>query len=356
MVLFLIGGVDSSIKCGVMDYTNRLRTALKSLDIHVVSIEKNGPLENSLEISNWHSIKAYYSLAKEISKTIESIVQIEYPAKAYGKSIGINLFPLFCRLYGVKVVFTSHEYSNRSFLGRIRQWPSFIAADKVVVVEPRFEDDLIRFSFFKKKISTICIGSNIAKSESTEERIKEIRKSIANPEEKIMSYFGFVNEFKCFKEIIEALKILTKKGESNLKFLIIGELSKDDVYQAEILQMIEGYGLQNNIVITGYLKDEVADYLRASDFCILPFVYGISVRNGSFLAAYQEGIDIITSKPQGRFPYKDISFLEDNTPETMVKAINEMINKSSNKKNRKIDFDWKSIAKKHKELYYSLAD
>lgn len=65
-------------------------------------------------------------------------------------------------------------------------------------------------------------------------------------------------------------------------------------------------------------------YLKASDFAVLPFYYGISVRNGSFLAAYQEGIDIITTKGDKNFPYDDVYLMNDNTPQTIASAIEYM--------------------------------
>ena len=122
-------------------------------------------------------------------------------------------------------------------------------------------------------------------------------------------------------------------------------------YFEEVLEKIREYNLDNDIIVTGYLKDSVGDYLKASDFAVLPFYYGISVRNGSFLAAYQEGIDIITTKGDKNFPYDDVYLMNDNTPQTIASAIEYMQDNSLKSEHRKIDFYWDDISKQHVELY-----
>lgn len=122
-------------------------------------------------------------------------------------------------------------------------------------------------------------------------------------------------------------------------------------YHKKVLEKIREYNLDNDIIVTGYLKDSVGDYLKASDFAVLPFYYGISVRNGSFLAAYQEGIDIITTKGDKNFPYDDVYLMNDNTPQTIASAIEYMQDNSLKSEHRKIDFYWDDISKQHVELY-----
>lgn len=88
----------------------------------------------------------------------------------------MNFLPMFARLRGIKVVFTTHEYSNRSFLGRMRQIPSFLFANEIIVVDPQFEVDIKKIPLCKKKVRTIRIGSNIVPSVAPNDKIIELHR------------------------------------------------------------------------------------------------------------------------------------------------------------------------------------
>lgn len=203
----------------------------------------------------------------------------------------------------------------------MRQIPSFLFANEIIVVDPQFEVDIKKIPLCKKKVRTIRIGSNIVPSVAPNDKIIELHNSLVKDNMKLMSYFGFINEYKCFLELVEAIKHLKDAGKLKSKLVVIGELKESDEYHKKVLEKIREYNLDNDIIVTGYLKDSVGDYLKASDFAVLPFYYGISVRNGSFLAAYQEGIDIITTKGDKNFPYDDVYLMNDNTPQTIASAI-----------------------------------
>lgn len=147
MKIYMIGGTDSHVKCGVKDYTLELQRYLEQENVDIVQINDKS---DTATISDWQSIFAYHKLAVELKKINARILHVEYPAKAYGKSIGVNFLPMFARLRGIKVVFTTHEYSNRSFLGRMRQIPSFLFANEIIVVDPQFEVDIKKIPLCKK--------------------------------------------------------------------------------------------------------------------------------------------------------------------------------------------------------------
>ena len=344
-----IGGVEHGVKCGVMDYTLKLQEELRNrnIDVYNASVDNN-------EIRSWKSLFSYLNLLIRIKKRGNAILHIEYPAKAYGKAIAINFVPFFARIVGINILFTSHEYSNRSFLGRLRQIPSLIFANKIIVVDKMFEKDIKKIPFCKHKVDTICIGSNIPKSVKSDLEIQSIRKEMISNREHLMCYFGFINEYKCFLEILDAIVLLKKDGELTSRFMVIGELREEDEYQSRVLDKIKKENLVEDIVVTGYMEHGVEDYIRASDFAVLPFLYGVSVRNGSFLSAYQENINIITTKSSGEFPYGDVYFVEKNTPVDIAKAIKKVQKLTKSDINRDTCFDWGKIAERHIQKYYDI--
>ena len=235
MKIYMIGGTDSHVKCGVKDYTLELQRYLEQENVDIVQINDKS---DTATISDWQSIFAYHKLAVELKKINARILHVEYPAKAYGKSIGVNFLPMFARLRGIKVVFTTHEYSNRSFLGRMRQIPSFLFANEIIVVDPQFEVDIKKIPLCKKKVRTIRIGSNIVPSVAPNDKIIELHNSLVKDNMKLMSYFGFINEYKCFLELVEAIKHLKDAGKLKSKLVVIGELKESDEYHKKVLEKI----------------------------------------------------------------------------------------------------------------------
>lgn len=352
MKIAIMGGIGNNVKCGVADYTSMLTEALINEGCDSITIGSDNHCD--IKIKSWDNLFSYCKVLKKIKKRKIKILQLEYPAKVYGKSIAVNFVPLLAKFYGVKTVYTCHEYSNRSFLGKMRQFPSFLFSNKIIVVDLLFKKDLSKYFIFKNKLQFINIGSNIKKSTASELDIEKLRQKIAPKGEKIISYFGFINQYKCFYELVKAIAFLKSKKKLKSKLLIIGELDCKDSYHKKILQYIDKHDLHSSIYITGYVENNVGDFFRCSDFAVLPFYYGISTRNGSFLAAYQENIEILTSKPSGEFPYTDILFFKSNEYKDMAHAIEYLQEKENKKFNRKIDFSWKYIARKHIKIYKRL--
>ena len=171
------------------------------------------------------------------------------------------------------------------------------------------------------------------------------------------AFFGFVLPSKHFHEILRAMAELKGSERLSTKLLLVGELDPANGYQAEALNLIKGLGLTDDVITTGYLPAEnVGLYLRAADYALLPTDHGASVRNGSFLAAYQEGIEVVTSAPKGDFPFHDVRFLDTNDVEGIKKAIVAEQKREIPRYDRDVDFGWKRVARSHANLYQEVLD
>ena len=112
--------------------------------------------------------------------------------------------------------------------------------------------------------------------------------------------------------------------------------------------------LNDNIMITGYLEsDKVGNYFKLSDAALLLYKNGISVRNGSMLAAYQENIPVITSKSEiiDDFFEQENFLLINNDVDSVYNAILDLQNGKIKPHEIKIEVSWKSIAKEHINVY-----
>lgn len=355
----LFGGKKQGVIDGVMDYTDNLARELREKGVDVIEVVEQGDSQASatsssgeISVASYHSTSDLLKAVCVAEKTGCSIVHIQYPLVAAGKHIGINLIAPFARMLGLRVVYTCHEYGVFKLPGKLRQIPSLLSADSVIVVDP---DEEIRFCgtlVARRKTRTISIGCNVPECRASNQEIRKLRNGFVSADEKLGVFFGVIDARKYIKELLEAMYNLKQQDALQIVVVLIGKLDPSNDYQREIIQLIDNYGLGHNVRIAGYIPNEdVAKYLRMADFAILPNGNGASIRNGSFLAAYRENIECITSPPRKSFPYTDVIFLDSNTVEAMMKVLIYIQDEPVKKYHRKIDFGWSSVANAHIDLY-----
>ena len=140
--------------------------------------------------------------------------------------------------------------------------------------------------------------------------------------------------------------------------MIIGDfyaVNKDmQIYQQQLKEIIKNEKLEKYVYITGFQQDNcVGDFLCASDAAVLLFDNGVSARNGSFLAAIQENIPVITTKPRILDFYGEGVFFINNSIDEIQECILKLqddILLDNVHINRKT-ISWDEIAKKHISVY-----
>lgn len=366
MKVCMITGTLPSVKCGVGDYTNILCTKLnesKYIELSVITTKglRRDKKYTTYDIMDKWDFSETGKIINKLDEIKPDIVHIQYPTLMYKKNAMINFLPLLIkRKY--KIVHTIHEYSDNSTLGKIRIWPNIISSDVIVVVDKQYIEDIKKFRLFKNKnISYINIASNIPKSTISNEKIAKIRSKILdNNCSKIAGYFGFINKTKGIENILYSLKRLKDGHKLKTKFLILGEFDKSNDYHKSILKLIDELEIKKYIHITGYLdKNEVGNYIKATDYMILPFVNGLSTKNGSFLAALQEGKYIITTKRNGQkvFNSENIYYLDEKSREDDIDVVINNMQESSQDGSGKLEntsFNWDDVVKNHISIYEKL--
>ncbi len=346
-------------KCGVGDYTNKLVKELSTfkISIDIVTDIKFSNGNETLKVNSWSGLRFYRRVIKIINFGKYDIVHIQYPTVSYGKSLGINLLSLWLKIFtGAKLVYTTHEYFQNSFLGKLRQFLSIYYSDAVVTVDKESLKSISKIREGKSKY--IPIASNIPKSNSNQYSI--VRESILKgTDKKIMVHFGFLHQHRQFLEILEAISYLKQGNNLQTILLVIGVPRLDRDYHNEYYQKVNDYirnhQLDNDIVFTGYLNDtEVADYINASDFAIALFEKGLTTHHGSYLALQQEGLSVISSFPSSSDEEFSNTVFTNSTPSVISKAILKFQTDPPKKSNNKV-IDWHEVASQHLQLYNSIS-
>lgn len=368
--ILIISGSYPKIKCGVGDYTNVLYSYLNN---EVINQNYNFEILTSNKALNYNNPKIHNIVKKwsgfYIIRTIlkfaknYDIVHFEFPTVEYNsKSFAFYvLLPLLLRLKKIKVVYTFHEYSNNSRISKLVRIPAIKCSNKLIMVDMQFYNEINNKFKCQNKLYYIPIGSNIEKSTISISEIKEKRNEILNKYKvtKIISYFGFIDESKCMYETLLSFGKLKEEGKLDSMLLIIGEFNQNKCnkeYYNLLVECIEKYNLKENILVTGYLESrEVGNYFKISDAAILLYKNGISLRNGSMLAAYQENIPIITSKnSQDNEFFKQKNFVLINNDITSI--CNAILDLQEGKiipcENNTL-ISWEKIAQEHIKVYES---
>ncbi len=368
--VLLISGSYPKIKCGVGDYTNVLYLNLNKEDINQ---DYNFEILTSNKAQNFNNVKIHNVVKKwsglYIVKTIlryaknYDIIHFEFPTIEYNsKSFAFYfLLPLLLRIKRIKVVYTFHEYSYNTRISKLVRIPAILFSQKIITVEKKFYQDIDKKFKCKKKLYYIPIGSNIERSTISSDEINERKNKILNDykAKKIISYFGFIDESKCMYETLISLGKLKEQGKLESVFMIIGDFNQNKCskeYYNLLVDCIKKYKLEENILITGYLESsEVGNYLKVSDAALLLYKNGVSVRNGSMLAAYQENIPIITSKnSQTNDFFNQKNFvLIDNKETSICNAVLDLQEGKILSYINEIEISWEKISKEHIKVYES---
>lgn len=118
----------------------------------------------------------------------------------------------------------------------------------------------------------------------------------------LVGHFGFVNRSKAIDALMGAVAQLTGEGR-DLYVLMIGDpLGTSDPtnadYLAEVRRLADALGVSGRIHWTGRCPPEaVAAWLRCLDVAVLPYRDGVSLRRTSIIAAWSNGVPVVTTAP-----------------------------------------------------------
>lgn len=337
------------MKCGVGDYTCKLANELTKMgnEVHIITSDKADVNCGKLHIHNIVSEWDFSNLSKIVKKVKEikpDVVNVEYPSDEYKSAFMMSILPLkIKRKVKCKVTITIHEYDYTSYSiqRKLRLYLNFAKMDKIIVAEEEFIEK-IRYIVPKADIVYIPISSNIPRSEITPEKKEELIKKYNLENKKVVSYFGFARPSKGIECLLEVIA----KLEENVKLLFIGNLDEKNEYQKNLINLIDKLNINEKVIITGFFDDEkdVADLLEISNVCVLPFENGLQTRNGSFLAAYNQKIPVITTS-KFKKDESGIYYVEPKNKEQLLQKIQKVLEEKEEIK-RDI-LTWENVAKEY---------
>lgn len=154
---------------------------------------------------------------------------------------------------------------NNKFLLNILYWLEYRLykySKKIVVLTPAFKENIEkRFPEFIGKIEIITNGADFSIMEKEHKGI-ELRQKLGWGDKKVFIYLGAHGVANDLMQVVEAAKAF--KSEKEVHFVLIG----DGMQKKLLKQKASKYYLTNIEFIDSVPKQEVVDYINASDVCL----------------------------------------------------------------------------------------
>ena len=362
-ILFVTGSFPP-MRCGVGDYTAELVRELATwpdLQVGVLSDREAAteppptaftllPLVDSWRVSN---IGKVLRLVREWRP---DVVHIQTPTQGYGPGWLPRVLPLLCRLSGLRVVQTWHEFIGRlgprQLLWLLLQAP---VSGGLVVVRPDYDSvtrGLLRVAFNRKIRRFIPNATPIPPVRLTSEEAHAIRAATAPPGKRLIVYFGFMHAAKAVEQLFQ----IADPRRDHLLF--IGEVNENDAYHRDILRLASSEPWSGKTTLTGFLPAaEAARLIAAADAVVLPFLAGGGEWNTSIHSAQaQQTFTVTTSTQRTGYSASDNTYYaRPGDVADMRAALETYAGTRGSDPSRGEAGSWKAIADQHVQLYRQVA-
>lgn len=355
MQIGLVTGEFPPMEGGVGAFTQELARALNNAghEVHVITSREARPAsaERSFRTRN-QPVELDYALLhprierwrwSSIATVVDIIlrydlqfVNIQYQAAAYNmKSPAINLLPW--RLKNIaKSVVTFHDLRVPYLFPKAGPLRSkavhFMAKQAHGVIATNASDYNALVAGVTTPAAQIPIGSNIEAYSPNHLEIADAREHLSlSKEDRLLGYFGFLNDSKGADTL---LKALSKLGTPYHLVFIGGQTGASDrtnvTFMQQMKTMVGELGLTERVHWTGFLSDtRVSAFLHAADILVMPYRDGASLRRGTLMAALAHGRPLITTNPTEPTPelvdQKNVCLIPVDDVAALMEAIETLI-------------------------------
>lgn len=237
----------------------------------------------------------------------------------------------YAELFNIPTVFQPHGSFKSPFpSGRLRKLSRlfidtlyaekvFKRASKIVALSQTEAEQYRVIGVPDEKIEIIPNGIDLSEYDDLPPKGSFKKKFSIDDDEKIVLYLGRIHESKGLNLLAEAFSVVSKELEK-VRLVVVGP---DDGYAATFSKLISGLGLEEKVLLTGFVErmDKLAA-LADSDVFVTPYFYGFPV---TFLEACLAGCPIVTTTKALNWIHDNIGYIIENSPIALAKAISNIL-------------------------------
>ncbi|MGI0034598.1 MAG: glycosyltransferase family 4 protein [Nitrososphaera sp.] len=404
-VAYLTGDFAPRI-CGVCHYTETLAAHVARAGIEPLILTTRTYAENSSShfvrgVTDGWGFDGVIELARFVTNGEIQRVHFQFTApqsNRFRKRSAMLLLPVLLALLGWRGQFltTVHEYYrgvygewrlpvfSRSFWGHIHSllkhimpWDKssgsvLLSSSSIVVSNLVHQAQLVEdLPEIRDRLHLIRVGSNVSILQSFQPcRPTTLLRQSKWPDHAVLfGCFGFLNARKNLDLLLDAFA-RARYSCPQIRLLLIGGFhswwssqQSENPLRQRLCAKAAALGISRDVVITGYVEPSVlSSYLSLLNYGVLPFTDGTTFKSGALVTMLQAGIPVIVTAHRPTdvdlercpmvvtVPNNDVNSLA-TAMERCSNGVHERTEVVAASKGIMEEFSWKTIARKHIELY-----
>lgn len=362
-------------KCGIATFTADLVNAINQLnqlrDQRVISIDGRRLFKPTFEGFE-HKIgrdflEDYLLMADFLNQSSVDVVNIQHEFGIFGGEAGEYICGFLDKLN--RPVATTLHTVLPNFEDRAKEvFHEVVEKSTAIVVLNQTTRDLVKqYGLPSKKVTIIPHGCPDLPFMPS----YKAKPTLGLQNKVVLSTFGLLSKGKGIENVIQALPEIIKK-EPNLIYYVLGvthpqvKKHEGEAYRNSLLKMAKDLGLRNHVrFLNRFLsKQEIYNYLLATDVYITPYLSPNQVSSGTLSYALAAGKAVVST------PYLHAKealgegrgvFCKFNDPQSIAEKVTEII--EDQKLRRSLEqkayfysrnFTWPIVAKKYLTLFDQL--
>jgi len=277
--------------CGVETFTQALLDALSDPPGGYAALAVSG---------RWRDLPSQIGEVARSRRVIFS-----FPLNAWKRMIFqplVLLLAAVCSGRRISVFF--HEWTALHWLRRLVLAPFVICSDTIVVVSPYIADQLEKdrwLGWVHAKCRLVPHPPTVRRPQAT--RVTERVLSLARAAENydiVIGTFGSIYKGKASTALLDVAAHLRESGTRVLLVFVGSFMRSLDDYEAEFRAAVGQRGIENDVVVTGYVEDAGELFALFEHIGVFLFLFpeGLTARRSSVIASLQSNRPVVVSAPQ----------------------------------------------------------
>jgi len=288
--LFLV--TPSGEECGVESFTrllvSKLQTSYPDDGFGLLTVSKH-----------WRDLPA---VLREVARADQIVFSV--PMTAWKKLLLLPLaILLYARLTRCQVIACMHEWSALHWLRRLAFAPYVLLSRTIIVVSPLIASQIGDSRWLLgagKKCRLVPTSPTVRPHQpNVTERVRRIREAGRNCDV-VIGHFGALYKGKASSELLDVCCYLRAQGVRAL-IVFIGNFPPSlDGYEQQFWSKVAENGLDDQVIVTGYVTDEAELYTLFGEIGVFLFLFpeGLTSRRSSVIHCLQSNRPIVLTAPR----------------------------------------------------------
>ena len=182
--------------------------------------------------------------------------------------------------------------------------PFVMVSDSIIVVSPYIAEQLARDPWIggasaKCRAATPPTDGPPSALLGVTERVQSTSRT-AQHYDIVIGTFGSIYKGKASTALLDVCRHLHDRGIRALTVFIGSYMRSLDDYQSEFRATARGKGIEDHVIVTGYVEDEAELFALFEQVGVFLFLFpeGLTARRSSVIAALQSNRPVVVSAPQ----------------------------------------------------------